>query len=286
MNTSVAQRVQSPLNLILPVKSWLELKELSVVYTFKEREMVNARESLCNLHFARFVELHDQNQIGYFTVYDGDFRTYFGSFIQYIGPVFDALFKHVVDGPPVPCEKNREAFITWSSAHDQKGIGFYSAHPTLTVKEIRARSGTELGGIQTWGEQSALTIVLPIKSPTHFEALSQSLNQFLPDLYATLDTIGTVHFFRFVPLGTHALALVGELDGGLAKLAENFSTHLGPMFDEIFKNAIGTPPTPVRENGRAFTDWFIGHNLNTWGFYCAYPGLTVQNVRVLAGTWA
>ena len=285
MSTSVAQRVQSPLNLILPVQSWLEFKQLSVVYDFKEREMVDARESLCTLHFARFVELHDHNQLGYFTVFDGDFRTYFGDFIQYIGPVFDALFKHVVDGPPVPCEKNREAFLTWSSAHDQKSIGFYSAHPTLTVKEIRTRSGTDFGGVES-GVQSALTIVVPIKSPTHLEALSRSLNQSLPDVYATLDTIGTVHFFRFVPLGTNALALVGEHDGELAKLAENFSMHLGPIFDEIFQNAIGTPPTPVRENRRAFTDWFIGHNLKTWGLYSAYPGLTVQNVRVLAGTWS
>jgi hypothetical protein len=285
MDTSVAERVQSPLNMILPVRSWLDLKELSVVSQFKEREMVDARETLCTLHFARFVELHDHNQIGYFTVFDGDFRTYFGDFIQYVGPVFDALFKHVVNGPPVPCERNREAFLTWSSAHNREGIGFYSAYPTLPVKEIRARAGTDFGGVELWG-QSALTIVLPIKSPTHFAALSQSMTQFLPELYAALDTIGTVNFFRFVPLGTHALALVGEHDGELAKLAEDFSMHLGPMFDEIFQNAIGTPPTPVRENRRAFTEWIIGHNLKTWGLYSAYPSLSVKEIRVLAGTWS
>lgn len=283
MDSSVAERVQSPLNMILPVKSWLDLKELSVVSQFKEQEMVDARETLCTLHFARFVKLRDHNQIGYFTVFDGDFRTYFGDFIQYIGPVFDALFKHVVNGPPEPCERNREAFLTWSSAHHQEGIGFYSAYPTLPVKEIRTRMGVDLGGVDWWG-QSPLTLVLPVKSPTHFATLSQLLTQFLPELYAALDTIGTVYFFRFVPLGTHALALVGEHDGQLAKLAEDFSMHLGPMFDEIFQNAIGVPPTPVRENRRAFTDWVIGHNLKTWGLYSAYPSLTLQSIRALVGT--
>lgn len=282
MDSSVAERVQSPLNMILPVKSWLHLKELSLVSQFREREMVDAREKLCALHFARFVELRDQNQIGYFTVFDGDFRIYFGDLIQYIGPVFDSLFKHIVNGPPVPCERNRKAFLTWSSAHHQEGIGFYSAYPTLSVKEIRARRGVDFGGVNLY-DQSPLTLVVPVKSPTHFAALSQSLTQFLPELYPALDTIGTVYFFRFVPLGTHALALVGEHDGELAKLAEDFLTHLGPMFDEIFQNAVGTPPTPVRENRRAFTDWVIGHNLKTWGLYSAYP-LTVQNIRVLAGT--
>jgi hypothetical protein len=283
MGTSVAERAQSPFNLILPVKSWLDLKKLGFVYDTREREMVDARETLGTLHFARFVELHDHNRLGYFTVFDGDFRTYLGDFLPYFGPAFDALFTHVVDPPPVPCEKNREAFSAWSSAHNPDSIGFYSAHPTLSVKEIRARSGTELGRVDAGG-QSALTIVLPMKSPTHLAALSRWLNQFLPDLYAKLDTIGTVHFFRFVPLGTDALALVGEHDGELVNLAEDFWTHLGPMFDEIFQSAIGAPSTPVPENRRAFIDWLIGHNLKTWGLYSAYPGLSVKNVRVLART--
>jgi hypothetical protein len=284
MGTPVAQRVQSPLNLILPIKSWLEFRELSAILQFKEREMVDARESLCTVHFARFVELRDHNQLGYFMVLDGDFRIYFRDFIQYVGPAFDMLFKHVVDGPPLPCERNREAFIDWISAHCREDIGFYTAYPTSPVKEIRARAGIDLGGVDR-GEQSPLTLVLPVRSPTHFAALSHSLTQFLPELYSALDTIGTVHFLRFVPLGTHALVLVGEHDGELAKVAEDFQTHLGPIFDEIFQNVIDSPPTPVRENRRAFTEWVIARNLKTWVLYSAYPSLTVQNIRVQAGSW-
>jgi hypothetical protein len=63
MDTSVAQSLQSPLNLILPIKSWLELKELGALMQFKERDMVDGREELRTLHFARFVELHDHNQL-------------------------------------------------------------------------------------------------------------------------------------------------------------------------------------------------------------------------------
>ena len=77
MNVSTGQRVQSPLNMILPIESWLELKELSTVMQFKEQQMVEAREALRTLHFARFVELRDHNRLAYFTVFDGDFRTYF-----------------------------------------------------------------------------------------------------------------------------------------------------------------------------------------------------------------
>ena len=96
----------------------------------------------------------------------------------------------------MPCES--ETLLDWIAAHNQEGIGFYSAYPTLTVKAIRELTRTDRGGVVgQWG-QSALTLVLPVKSPTHFAVLSRSLIQFLPQLNSALDTIGTVYFLRFV----------------------------------------------------------------------------------------
>lgn len=278
MSTSSGQRIQSPLNLILPIKSWLDFKESSAVIHFRERQITEARETIDTLHFARFVELHDQNQLGYFAVFDGDFRTSLRDIINDIGPIFDALIKHVVDGPAVPCES--ETFINWSSAHSQECIGFYSAYPTLTVKAIRSTTGTGRAGVDQWG-QTALTLVLPVKSPTHLEVLSRSLTQALPQLYAALDSIGTVYFFRFVPWGTRAMLVVAEHDSSTEKLAHDLSKNLGPMFNEICENLIDGPPIPVQENTRAFTDWIIAHNLENWGLYSAYPHLSMENFRVL-----
>lgn len=122
MSTSAEQRVQSQFNMILPMKSWLEFKESSAVIHFKKWQISEERETIGTLHFARFVELLDHNQLGYFAVFDRDFRTYVRDFINDIGPVFDALIKHVVDGPPVPCES--DTFIDWSSTHNR--LEFYS----------------------------------------------------------------------------------------------------------------------------------------------------------------
>lgn len=281
MSTPAGQRVQSPLNLILPLKSWLQFKETSAVINFKVVEIMAARDAIGTSHFARFVKLHDQNYLGYFTAFDGDLRNYFSELINYMGPIFNSLFQRVVDGPPLPCERNRDAFIDWSMAHNLEGIGFYSACPSLTVKEIRARAGIDFGGVDPSG-QSPLTLILPVKSPNHFLALSQSLTRFLPQLYSALEMIGTVYFLRFVPLGTHAMVLVAEHDLPPEKLAQDFATHLGPMFDEIFKNVIDGPPTPVQGNTRAFSDWIVAHNLETWGFYSSYPTFTVHEIRALA----
>ena len=280
MDTSVGDSVQSSLNLILPIKSWLDFKESSALIHFKERQITREREAIGSLHFARFVELRDHNHLGYFTVVDGDFRAYLRDFINDIGPVFDSLIKHLVDGPPVPCEG--QTFLDWSAAHHQEPIVFYSAYPTLTVKAIRQWTGTHRGGVDELWEQSALTLVLPVKSPTHFAALSRLLTQFVPQLNSALDTIGTVYFLRFVPWGTQAMVLVAEHDSSPKQLAHDLSEHLGPMFDEILENVIDGPPTPVQDHTRAFTDWIIAHNLETWGLYSAYPTLSLQNIRVLA----
>ena len=60
MNVSTGQRVQSPLNMILPIESWLELKELSTVMQFKEQQMNYANyrppvsiDSIQSLHWHR-----------------------------------------------------------------------------------------------------------------------------------------------------------------------------------------------------------------------------------------
>jgi hypothetical protein len=77
------------------------------------------------------------------------------------------------------------------------------------------------------------------------------------------------------------MVLVGEHDLSPEQLAHDLSKHLGPMFDEIFENVIDGPHTPVQEHTRAFTDWIIAHNLETWGLYSAYPYLSLESIRVL-----
>jgi hypothetical protein len=61
-------------------------------------------------HFAQFVLLED-NQIGFFTVYDGSFDKYIADFTKNIGPIFDVLFKFTKGAPPSPCRKYLQEFI-------------------------------------------------------------------------------------------------------------------------------------------------------------------------------
>jgi len=106
MTTPTMDRVMSPANLIVPIKSWLEVKELTAVVHFKARQAARDSDTVGTLHFDRWVDLHDHNQVAFFSAFDGDFSKYIQDFAKYIGPFFDALFKHVLNAPPnAECSK-------------------------------------------------------------------------------------------------------------------------------------------------------------------------------------
>ena len=80
----------------------------------------------------------EDNQIGFFTVYDGSFDKYIADFTKNIGHVFDLLFKFTKGAPPSPCRKHLQEFIDFAAGANRTPIGFYQAYPGLTVQDIHA----------------------------------------------------------------------------------------------------------------------------------------------------
>lgn len=276
MSLPAGNGVQTPLNLILPIKSWLGLEELDAILHLKLQQISKDADTVGTLHFARFFNFHDNNQIGFFTVYDGKFEDYMHDFLKYLAPVFNFLNDHVVDPSPSPVEKNAETWIKWAMDRDLEGIGFYSAYPTLSVQDIRTRAGVSQGSMKP--NQSPLALVLPTKSPQHLAAASQLITNALPQFYGAADAMGTLHFARFVPMGTTALVLIAEYDGTFNKLIQDLATRIGPTLDQLFENVVDPPKTSVQKDTPAFASWDTAHNIKPWTFYAAYPTLSVQDV--------
>lgn len=80
----------------------------------------------------------EDNQIGFFTVYDGSFEKYIADFTKNIGQVFDLLFKFTKGAPPSPCRKYLQEFIDFAAGANRTPIGFYQAYPGLSVQDIHA----------------------------------------------------------------------------------------------------------------------------------------------------
>ena len=136
--------VQSPLTLVMAIKSPQAYEELQALLTQiqsappDKNPIMIALNALRNVHFARFVFLNNNTQLAVITTYDGTFEAYINEFIDAIGDVFNALLERMDPAPPLPVQKNRDAFLAYVRSNDLRGIEpFYSAYPTATVLDIQ-----------------------------------------------------------------------------------------------------------------------------------------------------
>src|SRR5271168_2715651 len=127
----------NPFLVILPTRSRLAFIEIQLLLRARGRGTTHDLDSVGTPHFAQFVPLED-NQIGFFTVYDGSFDKYIADFTKNIGQVFDLLFKFTKGAPPSPCRKYLQEFIDYAAGANRAPIGFYQAYPGLSVQDIHA----------------------------------------------------------------------------------------------------------------------------------------------------
>lgn len=126
-----------PFLVVLPAKSRLAFFEIELLLKARGRGITKDLDTVGTPHFAQFVPLED-NQVGFFTVYDGDFNKYIADFTKNIGGVFDLLFKFTKGAPPSPVRKHLQEFIDFAAGANRTPIGFYQAYPGLSVQDIHA----------------------------------------------------------------------------------------------------------------------------------------------------
>jgi hypothetical protein len=126
-----------PFLVILPMKSKLAFIEVQLILRARGHGTTKDLDKVGTPHFAQFVPLED-NQVGFFTVYDGSFDKYISDFTKNIGQVFDLLFKFTKGAPPSPCRKYLQEFIDFAAGANRAPIGFYQAYPGLSVQDIHA----------------------------------------------------------------------------------------------------------------------------------------------------
>jgi hypothetical protein len=128
-----------PFLVILPARGRLAFAEMQLI--LRTMGMVGKvdkdMDSVGTPHFAQFVPLEDQ-QLGFFTVYDGAFDKYIMDFTKNIGEVFDVIFKFTKGPPPSPCRKYVQEFIDFAAAASREPIGFYQGYPGLANQDIKA----------------------------------------------------------------------------------------------------------------------------------------------------
>ena len=133
------------------------------------------------------------------------------------------------------------------------------------------------------GVQRHLTIAFPVKSPADAKALAEELPPLMADFAKVQDTLGIVHYSRFVVLGDNkTLLFLADIDGDADNLIEALAKSAGPVFDAIFGHVENPPPTPIASKSHAFFEWVTRHTAKPLTIYSACGNSSVQDIKSLA----
>lgn len=270
---------QSHLTITFPIKSPADAKALAEELPALMPDFAKAQDTIGSVHYSRFLALDDKTLL-FLADIDGKVEQLGGEFAKSAGPVFEAIFKHVENPPATPVVSNSEAFIRWVKHNSSHPLIGYSAYGNSSVQDVK--SCARAAGFAGSTEQHPLLIPLQLKSSLGAFTLEQLvLRATEGKMTKGADSIGTLHFAHFVPLANTHLGFFTIYDGSFEKYIQDFTNKMGPIFDVLYGYVNDPPALPVAKNAEAFFKWNVAHNLPAIGYYSAYPGLAVQDIRAL-----
>ena len=269
---------QNHFTLSFPLKTPADAKAIAEQLPPLMPAVFQAADAIGTIHYSRFTVLSDKTLL-FLGDFDGEFGELMGTLAKQAGPVFDAIFQHVVDPPPTPVADHAAAFVEWTAEHFLKAINLYTAYPDVTAKQVKAMAAAaDLSGA---GELNPFLVILPMKSKLAFVEVELILRARGQGTTKDLDKVGTPHFAQFVPLEDNQVGFFTVYDGSFDKYIADFTKNIGQVFDLLFKFTKGAPPSPCRKYLQEFIDFAAGANRTPIGFYQAYPGLSVQDIHAL-----
>ncbi len=271
---------QNHFTLSFPIKSPADAKLLAEQLPPMMPGLFQAEDAIGTVHYSRFTVLSEKTLL-FLGDFDGEFGELMLELAKQAGPVFDAIFTHVDNPPPTPVAQNAEAFVEWAAEHLLHPAFVYTAYTGATAKQIKALAAA--ADVKGASQPNIFLVILPSKSRLAFAEMQTIVRTMgmVGKVRRDLDKVGTPHFAQFVPLEDRQLGFFTVYDGSFEKYIDDFTRTIGEVFDVLFKFTKGSPPAPCRKHVQEFIDFAAKANRTPIGFYQAYPGLTVQDVKAL-----
>ena len=271
---------QSHLVIDFPIKASANAKALADELPAFMPDFARAQDDLGTVHFSRFMVVGDEKKLLFLSDIDGENDQHIERLVERAGPVFDAIFEHVDDPPATPVAGNRQGVSKWLKRHVREPLDTYFAYEDASVQDVK--EAARAAGFTGNTSQGALLTYMAFKSRVQgFVSKAVGPAMLREKGHKANDVVGTLHFSHWVPFENNHLGFFTIFDGDFAKYIQDFADKTSFAFDTIFPNIVGAPPTPVAKNAQAFYQWALENNYPPIGFYSAYPGLGVQDIRAL-----
>lgn len=271
---------QSHFTIAFPFKSPADAGELAQDLTPLMPDLSRAQDAIGTVHYSRFTVLSEKTLL-FLADFDGEFGPLMRDLARQAGPVFDTIFAHVDNPPRIPVVDNADAFVEWAAEHLLHPAFVYTAYTGATAGQIKALAAA--ADVEGVSQPNLFLVILPSKSRLAFVEMQTLLRTMgmVGKIRRDLDKVGTPHFAQFVPLEDGQLGFFTVYDGSFDTYIDDFTRNIGEVFDVLFKFTRGAPPSPCRKHVREFIDFAAAANRTPIGFYQAYPGLTVQDIKAL-----
>ena len=267
---------QSHLVIDFPIEAPADAKALADELPPLMPDFAKVQDELGTVHFSRFMIEGDEKLL-FLSDIDGEGDLHIERLVERAGPVFDAIFTHV--DPATPVAGNPQRVVKWLKRHVREPIDTYFAYEDASVQDVKACA--RAAGFTGNTSQSPLLTYWTIKSRLQGFALKLAARSIKDEGKEASDSLGTLHFSHWVPFEKNHLGFFTIYDGDFDKYIQDFAEKTSVVFDALFPHVIGAPPTPVAKNAQAFHQWALENNYPAIGFYSAYPGLGVQDIRAL-----
>ena len=270
---------QSHLVVDFPIKGPAIAKALPEELPPLMPDLAAAQDDLGTVHFSRFMVEGDEKLL-FLSDIDGETDEHIDRLVDRAGPVLDAIFTYVDDPPPTPVADDPEQAAKWLKRHVREPLDTYFAYEDASVQDIKecARAAGFTGSTT----QNTLLTYLAFKSRAQAFAVKHVAGALVGDKgHEGSDAVGTLHVAHWVPFEHNHVGFFTVFDGDMEKYIQDFTDKIAFVFNALFPRVVGGAPTPVEKNAQAFYQWALENNYPPIGFYSAYPGLSVQDVRAL-----
>ncbi|MGA8986260.1 MAG: hypothetical protein WB470_26565 [Candidatus Acidiferrales bacterium] len=270
--------MQNHLALDFPIKSPASAMALTAELPPLMPDFAKTQDTLGTVHFSRFMVKGDEKLL-FLSDVDGEIDKHIERLVESAGPLFDAIFKHVESPPATPVASNSQAVIKWLKRHIREPLDTYFGYDA-SVQDIKAAA--RAAGFTGNTEQHTLLTYMAFKSRLQGFVLKVVGPTLLKDKATKAsDSLGTLHLSHFVPFENNHVGFFTVYDGDFEKYIQDFAEKTSFTFDALFPNIVGGAPTPVAKNAQGFIQWARENNYPAIGFYSAYPGLSVLDIRAL-----
>ena len=271
--------MQNHLTLDFPIKAPASAKALTEELPPLMPDFAKTQDDLGTVHFSRFMIKGDQKLL-FLSDIDGEIDKHIEQLVKRAGPVLDAIFKHVEDPPATPVASNPQKVTKWLKRHIREPIDTYFSYSDASVQDIK--TAARAAGFTGNTPQHTLLTYMAFKSRVQGFALKHIGRTLLKDKATKAsDSIGTLHLSHFVGFENNHVGFFTVYDGDFEKYIQDFADKTSFTFDALFPAVVGGAPTPVAKDAPAFIQWAAENNYPPIGFYSAYPGISVLDIKAL-----